>query len=316
MENNEDKENSSNEELRGSPLIKRYSLNKNQIIALESDIFKVMQSDSSINIESLASNANRMSGADIPFSIELYSGVDSSNTQNEKEVSDPKHSCCGKTQIGNNGTSRGPISDYSITHNSGTLLPPKGEADRNKNTLVVDVDETLVHSSFSPMTTPDFVFPFKPDNKDMNQKKSSKEETNDPQLLISVRVRPYAEQFISELSKYYEIVIFSNFGKNYTDEILSHIDPDHKVKHKLYQDSILEFKGTPVKDLSLLGRDLNRTIIVDNNQASYLLQPYNAIQVTTWYRNKKDTELQKIMKFLIENHKATDIYSFLVQNEE
>lgn len=314
MENNDEKENGDNEEHHGSPLIKRYSLNKNQIIALESDIFKVMQSDSSINVESLASNANRMSGADIPFSIELYTGIESSRLMKDKEVADPKSSCCGRTQISNNGTSRGPISDYSVTHGSGKLLPPKAEADLNKNTLVVDVDETLVHSSFSPMTTPDFVFPFKPDNQDIyDKKKNTKNDTNDPELIISVRIRPFAEQFISELSNYYEIIIFSNFGKNYTDEILSHIDPDHKVKYTLYQDSILEFNGTPVKDLSLLGRDLNRTIIVDNNQASYLLQPYNAIQVTTWYRNKKDTELQKIMKFLIENHKVTDIYSILVQ---
>lgn len=312
MENNEEKENANEEEHRGSPLIKKYSLNKNQIIALESDIFKVMQSDSSINIESLASNANRMSGADIPFSIELNSGFEPQKVQKNDE--EPKTSCCGKTPIVNNGTSRGPISDYSVTHGSGALLPPKSEEDMHKNTLVVDIDETLVHSSFAPMTTPDFVFPFKPENQDtINTKKNAKEDANDPQLVISVRVRPYTYQFINELSKYYEIIIFSNFGKNYTDEILSHIDPNHKVKYTLYQDSILEFNGTPVKDLSLLGRDLNKTIIIDNNQASYLLQPYNAIQISTWYRNKKDVELLKIMEFLIENYEVTDIYSILVQ---
>lgn len=308
MEGNDEKanDNSNDEEHHGSQLIKKHSLNKNQIIALESDIFKVMQSDSSINIESLAAAANRMSGADIPFSIEYSTGIESTKNQTEETVS--KSSCCGKPQISNDGVSKGPISDYSVMHNSRSLLPPKEEEDISKNTLVVDIDETLVHSSFSPMTTPDFVFPFKLES----GTKKKNDDSNDPPLLISVRVRPFAQQFLTDLSKYYEIVIFSNFDKTYTDEILTHIDPNHKVKHILYRDSILEFNGTPVKDLSLLGRDLNKIIIIDNNQASYLLQPYNAIQISTWYRNKNDTELFKIMQFLIENHEVTDIYSILV----
>lgn len=40
---------------------------------------------------------------------------------------------------------------------SQNLLAPKKEKDMDKKTLVIDLDETLVHSSFKPISKPDIV---------------------------------------------------------------------------------------------------------------------------------------------------------------
>jgi len=46
----------------------------------------------------------------------------------------------------------------------GPLLPPQREWDKGKKTLVLDLDETLVHSSFKPVYDADFIIPIEIDN--------------------------------------------------------------------------------------------------------------------------------------------------------
>jgi CTD small phosphatase-like protein 2 len=48
-------------------------------------------------------------------------------------------------------------------------------------------------------------------------------------------VRPYAENFIEEMSKYYELVIFTAALSDYADWILEKIDPNNLIKYKLYR---------------------------------------------------------------------------------
>ena len=55
-----------------------------------------------------------------------------------------------------------------------------------------------------------------------------------------------------------------------------------------------------VKDLSLLGRDLNRTIIIDNISDNFILQPENGIFISTWYDDMSDNFLEEISPLLIE----------------
>jgi len=37
------------------------------------------------------------------------------------------------------------------------LLPPQRERDRGKKTLILDLDETLIHSSFEPLANADWI---------------------------------------------------------------------------------------------------------------------------------------------------------------
>ena len=72
-----------------------------------------------------------------------------------------------------------------------------------------------------------------------------------------------------------------------------HFEPYFSVfAHRLFRESCVYDRGNYVKDLSKLGRELNRTIIIDNSPASYLFQPQNAIPCSSWFDDKNDTLLK------------------------
>lgn len=60
------------------------------------------------------------------------------------------------------------------------------------------------------------------------------------------------------------------------DPILDAIDPQGHIKYRLYRDSTVEYNGYPyVKDLRVLGRDLRRTVLLDNALDSFRANPNN-----------------------------------------
>ena len=52
--------------------------------------------------------------------------------------------------------------------------------------------------------------------------------------------------------------------------------------------------------MSLLGRDINRTIIIDNISDNFILQPDNGIFISTWYDDMTDNFLKEISPLLAE----------------
>lgn len=59
-----------------------------------------------------------------------------------------------------------------------------------------------------------------------------------------------------------------------------------------------------IKDLSMLGRPLSKTIIVDNICTNYRLQPENGIQIKSWYDDDNDEILGKLYGFLTSNFRC------------
>ena len=57
--------------------------------------------------------------------------------------------------------------------------------------------------------------------------------------------------------------------------------------------------GNPVKDLSLLGRDLTKVCIIDNTKSNFELQPKNGLHILPFYDNQKDTELKDLLPDLL-----------------
>ena len=138
-----------------------------------------------------------------------------------------------------------------------------------KYTLVLDLDETIIHCL-------------------------------DQQEIVPL-IRPLIKLFLSELSKYYEIVIFTASIKDYADTILNLIDKDKKwIRHRLYRKHTTVLKNTYLKDLSKLGRDLNKVIIIDNAYDNFKLQSDNGIFINTWIDDKKDTALFDLIPILRE----------------
>lgn len=173
------------------------------------------------------------------------------------------------------------------------LLPPPAPEDKNKICLVLDLDETLVHSSFLSIPHADFRFQIGPEDNPVG---------------VFVCIRPGAERFLKELSSLYELVVFTASCQPYADPVIDYIDPGRAVKYRLYRESCTDFGGNFVKDLSRLNRKLERIIIIDNSPTAYLLQPYNAIAISSWFDEPMDNELLLILDFLKQSYRVRNIY--------
>ena len=116
-----------------------------------------------------------------------------------------------------------------------------------------------------------------------------------------LNVRPNLQEFLTTVSQYYEVVIFTAGMKDYADWALSELGEVARrtISHRLYRNHALPCREFYIKDLSLLGRDLSRTIIVDNICENFLLQPENGISIKSWYDDPDDDALMQMAPFLV-----------------
>jgi len=115
---------------------------------------------------------------------------------------------------------------------------------------------------------------------------------------VYVIKRPGVDEFLIEMAKHYEIVIYTASLNKYADPLLDLLDPQKTIRFRLFRESCVYYEGSYVKDLSLVNRDLTQTIIIDNSPASYLFHPENAIDCSSFIDDPADRELHQIGSFL------------------
>ncbi|KAI8388817.1 HAD-like domain-containing protein [Radiomyces spectabilis] len=172
------------------------------------------------------------------------------------------------------------------------LLPPIASEHSGLKCLVLDLDETLVHSSFKVIPNPDFIVPVEIDNQYHN---------------VYVLKRPGVDEFMRKMGERYEIVVFTASLSKYADPVLDMLDIHKVIKHRLFRESCYNHKGSYVKDLSQLGRNLSATLILDNSPASYIFHNANAVPVSTWFNDPHDTELSDLVTFLEDLANVDDV---------
>jgi len=176
------------------------------------------------------------------------------------------------------------------------LLGPQKGNEIGKKTLVLDLDETLVHSSFKPVPNADFIVPVEIDNQ-IHQ--------------VYVLKRPGVDQFLISMAQKFELVVFTASLAKYADPVLDLLDKDKIVGARLFREACSNHKGNYVKDLGRLGRDIRHVIIIDNSPASYLFHPENAVPIDSWFDDENDTELLDLIPFLEDMTKVDNVMTVL-----
>ena len=158
-------------------------------------------------------------------------------------------------------------------YNEGVPVPFLTNKSNKPYTLVLDLDETLIHFKSNP-----------------NNESSGK-----------IMIRPFLYDFLKNIKKDFELIIFTAATQDYADPIINAIEKDEKYfDHRLYRIHTTIIDNDFVKDLSKLGRDLNRTIIVDNMKQNYKNQPNNGITIRPfWGKDVEDTALVDLLDILI-----------------
>lgn len=163
------------------------------------------------------------------------------------------------------------------------LLPPITPRFQGKKCLVLDLDETLVHSSFKILHQADFTIPVEIEGQYHN---------------VYVIKRPGVDQFMKRVGELYEVVVFTASVSKYGDPLLDQLDIHHVVHHRLFRESCYNHQGNYVKDLSQVGRDLRETIIIDNSPTSYIFHPQHAVPISSWFSDAHDNELLDLIPVL------------------
>ena len=150
---------------------------------------------------------------------------------------------------------------------------------KKEYTLILDLDETLICF------------------------KSSKNDEN----IGNIHIRPGLEIFLEIIKEFYEIVIFTIGTREYANIILDLIEKKNNTKYfdgRLYREHATKIGNKYIKDLSKIGRDISKTLIVDNNPHSFKFQHENGILISSYFGEKNnDKALVELQKLLIKIYK-------------
>jgi CTD small phosphatase-like protein 2 len=158
-------------------------------------------------------------------------------------------------------------------------------------TLVLDLDETLVHcrrmnhKSTAPSGVPEM--------------KVVLEENS--QTASRVCFRPFVQYFLEVVARSFDIVVFTASQQAYADKVIDALDPHGRmIKHRLYRQHCTERHGAYFKELGPLGRPLSHCILVDNSPISLACNADNGILIKSWYGESSDEELLQLLGVLQE----------------
>lgn len=156
---------------------------------------------------------------------------------------------------------RQPSYSTPITHSSSSRLSQK--------TLVIDLDETLIHSlaKGGRMSSGHMV------EVKLNSPVGFGGTTLGPQhpILYYVHKRPHCDEFLRKVCNWYKLVVFTASVQEYADPVIDWLEQERSFFAGRYYRQHCTFRnGAYIKDLSSVEPDLSRVMILDNSPMSYI----------------------------------------------
>ncbi|XP_069558453.1 CTD small phosphatase-like protein 3 [Brachyistius frenatus] len=180
-------------------------------------------------------------------------------------------------------------------------IPPKTRS-TPEATLVVDLEETLMFGSLNVIEDAEFTF---------------HTAFQDHWYKVYVILRPHVKEFLQAMSKIYELFVYTCAKKEYGEKILDILDPQRKLfRHRLYQDDCACVLGHYIKDLSIIGRDFSKTVVLDNAPHTYPYHLMNMIPIKSWNGESQDRELQKLIPYMEKLSAAEDFQEVLKKRKD
>ncbi|XP_062170235.1 mitochondrial import inner membrane translocase subunit TIM50 [Alnus glutinosa] len=149
------------------------------------------------------------------------------------------------------------------------LLPDLHPAERHVFTLVLDLQETLIHY-------------------DWTREKG-----------WQTFKRPGVDAFLEHLAQFYEIVIYSDEQSMFVDPVVERLDPKHCIRYRLSKAATKYQNGKHYRDLSKLNRDPAKVLYLSGHALEGCLQPENSVPIKPWKQtDANDTALLDFIPFL------------------
>ncbi|XP_039136321.1 CTD small phosphatase-like protein isoform X2 [Dioscorea cayenensis subsp. rotundata] len=174
-------------------------------------------------------------------------------------------------------------------------LSPSAAVPIGKLTVVLDLDETLVcayeTSSLHPLICSQAINSglkcFEMECVSGEKDVEGKQKVNH----VTVFERPGLQEFLQQTSEFADLILFTAGLEGYASPLVDRIDLNNRFTLRLYRPATVSTKYREhVKDLSCLSKDLCRTVLVDNNPFSFLLQPLNGIPCIPFSAGRHDDD--------------------------
>ncbi|GMM31880.1 Nem1-Spo7 phosphatase catalytic subunit [Martiniozyma asiatica (nom. inval.)] len=199
-----------------------------------------------------------------------------------------------------------------------------------KKTLVLDLDETLIHSLSRHNSS--MLGKLKGISIEINAAS-----TGNVPTLYHIYKRPHVDEFLSIVRHWFNLVCFTASIREYADPVIDYLEEELLIRDKQdkragnsmamamamspqgnvfsqrhYRNSCIFIEGKGyVKDLSLLHTDYSKLIIIDNSPVSYSHHKNNGLMIEGWINDPDDDELLHLLPLLNSLRFVSDVRAVL-----